>query len=147
MALAIVPEDRLAEFAGALTWLAGKQPVASVGGCFQCFRSLSIKGVNLIEAILLTRKSDRLPVPYASFLVLFANFGFQICLPSLPQDTHLIGKDFSILPFPNKLEHLASVFYFKEDLSSEVLLKNDIAETNFEYDGPITVSETLKSQK
>ena len=77
----------------------------------------------------------------------FCNFGFQICLPSLPQDTHLIGKDFSILPFPNKLEHLASVFYFKEDLSSEVLLKNDIAETNFEYDGPITVSETLKSQK
>ena len=141
MALAIVPEDRLAEFAGALMWLVGKRPDASVGGCFHCFRSLSITGVNLIEAILLTRKSDQLPVPYASFLVIFANFGFQIFLPNLPQDAHLIGKGFSILPFPNMLEHVSSVFYFKEDLSSEELLKNDIAETNFEYDGPITVIE------
>jgi hypothetical protein len=82
MALAIVPEDRLAEFAGALTWLAGKQPVASVGGCFQCFRSLSIKGVNLIEAILLTRKSDRMSVPYASFLVIFATSGFKFACPA-----------------------------------------------------------------
>jgi hypothetical protein len=142
-----VPEDRLPEFIGSMRWLMGERRDASVGGCFQCFRSLSVTGVQLIEAILLTRKDDQQLVPYASFLVIFANFGFQIFLPGLPQDSYLIGKNFGVVPFPNKLEHLSKVFYFKEDLSSEDLLKDDIAETNFEYDGPISVTKVAENSK
>ena len=146
MALSIAPLDILPDFAQTIRWIASDDlasgPAGPLGSaCFRVVRSRSVHSLRAIEAVLLTRRHDSDDLPYATFFISFHHHTFQIFIPFTSKDGGLAGREIKMPHLPNKMERFSDVFFFFDDMSSNELLQNDVAELNFTYDGPITIRE------
>ncbi len=104
MALSIMPEPEVANFAHALPWIANPDHTIDAGdfAWVSCYQHL-IPGPMAPDhgwTTLLRRKRDDSDLPYMLFVVAFTNQAFQTMLPCCPKDNHLIGKKVTIPPVP-----------------------------------------------
>lgn len=94
MALSILPKEELTSFGPALRWLAAegltKDSVQDATN-FTCFTSFTggPAPYPYPVVLLLKRRSDTFHCPFATFIVLFHNFSYQIFLPCQTKDMHL----------------------------------------------------------
>ncbi|MEY1589303.1 HNH endonuclease [Burkholderia sp. Bmkn7] len=107
MALTVMSEQDVAEYAHALAWL--RAPHAPTGlAQIPVFRTF-VPGPlpnDKIAIQLLRRKSDDIAVPYMYFILMYANEMFQVALPAVGRDAHLDGKTTTIPFYPTPYDLL-----------------------------------------
>jgi hypothetical protein len=84
---------------------------------------------NVIALIAFRRKHDHLKVPYATFILCYANEMIQIFLPS-PERDQLVMGEISVCRFPNpsELKQQSETSVFRLDGSS-VIKEEDVSAT------------------
>jgi hypothetical protein len=107
MGLTILPDEEMSNFQQALAWIRNKDhvagPIVPVGPVVQTFVPGPAPS-NFIALMVWRRKHDSLQIPYASFVLNFANEMIQVFLPSPERDGYLAGKRIRLYRFPNLSE-------------------------------------------
>jgi hypothetical protein len=96
MALSVMPNERLADFRQALTWLASEDVLPNAisdGTRFLVIHTFTSGPLPYRDPFvsLYIRKNDAL-VPYATMMLGFGNITFQIFLPCPDKDAHLVDR-------------------------------------------------------
>lgn len=108
MAIAIMPDDELANFIGTIEWLLEPDHQISRFKFSPLVALYSfMPGPNPhrgIKLFLFRRKSDNTEVPYMVFVVAFSNYMFQIHVPSMTKDQILFGKEITLTFFPTPFD-------------------------------------------
>jgi hypothetical protein len=136
MALSLMPRSELQHFVDTICWISALTPEdTQMDGKLFCFCSVSPTALKGIDILLLKRKSLSARLPYMSFYIAFSNFTYQIFLPFSSLDRHLIGSTIQMHRLPALHESLDHVTYTVEDLSSNVLQKDEQDTLYFSFSG------------
>lgn len=136
MAINIMPRSELQYFEDTLSWITEIKPDDDkLDRKFYCFYSVSPASLKGIDIFLFKRKTFSAKLPYMSFYLAFGNFTFQIFLPFCSQDRHIYGSTIEIQRFPALHEKLNKVTYIIEDLSSNILQKDEQDSLRFTFSG------------
>jgi len=106
MAISVLPDDDLSSFDEALCWLRSDgvtQNVALPRVGLGCYRTIEASRRNDPYVLLLLRRRQLTTMaPYATFILSFGHWTYQIFLPSPKRDAHLEGQRFDIWAFPTR---------------------------------------------
>lgn len=108
MAIAIMPVEEINNFRETLTWIlerghSGKSFRYSPMSVLYSFMPGPSPHPG-IKLLLLRRKNDRCAVPYMVFVLAFANYMYQINVPSISKDSSIYGKNIIITYFPTPFD-------------------------------------------
>jgi len=143
MALDLMPKSELQYFNNTINWIRNIIPESDqIQGKFFCFYSVSPTALKGIDVLLLRRKSLSAHLPYLSLYLAFSNFTYQIFLPFCSMDEHLVGATISVPRLPALHERIDDVNYFLEDLSSNLLQKDEIDTLRFQFSGEMQMTES-----
>jgi hypothetical protein len=104
MGLTILPDDEIENFRDALIWIRETDhaalPPPYNGPVVHTFAPGPLRS-NFIVLIVFRRKHDGLKVPYASFVLMYANEAIQVHLPSPERNRDAIGEVAKVFRFPH----------------------------------------------
>ena len=131
MALSILPENEMINFQQAISWIKerdhSKVPIPTEP-VIHTFVAGPLPN-NVVALIAFRRKHDHLKVPYATFIVCYANEMLQVFLPS-PERDQLVTGEITVCRFPNpsELKQQSETSMFRLDGSS-VIKGEEVPET------------------
>jgi hypothetical protein len=135
MGLTILPANEMVNFQQAVSWIKEKDhskgpiPAEPV---IHTFVAGPLPN-NFVVLIAFRRKHDHLKVPYATFILCYANEMIQVFLPSPERDQLVTGEiTVSRFPSPSELEHLSKTMSFHLDGSSVIKGEEVTATMSFE---------------
>ncbi|MFA7341137.1 MAG: HNH endonuclease [Candidatus Obscuribacterales bacterium] len=138
MALMIIPEANIDAFDNVITWLGQKKSIESDIPLLVSSKALQtvIPGIpppGWLFAALAVRKTDDLSLPYATFVLAFGNYAFQILLPCMEKHQNI---DVTLIPFPIMLgvDPTRPIQPQEIDLSGTARMKNETVPTVFHFD-------------
>lgn len=144
MALSLLPEAELPNVHSALAWIRSEEHsirLAKTSALPLLYTFVpGNQPLGNVSAILLRRKSDRLPVPYLTFVLSYGNEAFQTFLPSPERNVAISGKKVALhyFPIPYGLDRglvpLAPIERRPIDLTSCSLVKGEMIQTIMSYD-------------
>ncbi|MGP0058816.1 MAG: HNH endonuclease [Beijerinckiaceae bacterium] len=144
MALSLLAEEELPSFRAAMAWIRNTNHKVglvktSVFPVLYTFVPGTDPFAN-IAAILLRRRADNLPVPYATFVLTYGNEVFQTVLPSPERDAAISAQEVKFPFFPNPyeldpdLERVAPMRRERIDLTGRSLVKGETLQTVMRYE-------------
>ena len=139
MGLTIMPDTEMADFKDALAWIRDSNHASEmlpVHPIFQTFVPGPLPN-NFVALLAWRRKHDGLEVPYASFLLTYANEVIQVFLPSPVRNANVMGKSVRLYRFPHLLE-LGTEIYGpsmtqSRDMSGTTIVKGDMVEATTRF--------------
>jgi len=143
MGLTILPDEEMPNFKEALAWIREKdhsQGVIPTHPVAKTFVPGPLPN-NFIVLMVWRRKHDGLQVPYASFVLTYANEMIQVFLPTTARNGHLARKRLRTYRFPNLAEIKGEQFGPTEthtiDLSGTAVVKGDLVEATMRFEAVI----------
>jgi len=142
MGLTLLPEEEMANFRPALTWV--RTPDHSIDSMFKLivihtFFPGAYRG-DLITLDLFRRKLDDMDVPYAFMVLCCGNDMFQVFLPTSERQQHIRDKKLKYR-FPGWLDSQLSpvgIPYVELlNLTGTTMVKNEIVEYKVTYDSKV----------
>lgn len=140
IALTIMPEDELANFHHAMSWI--RDPDHS----HRLMDPLTVIGTFVpgprpfdnIRLWLLLRRKPSATLPYAILVIAFGNQMLQLIIPSTVQDNGLAGAKLEMRHFPNPYDLGRSragklLPRLRHDLSNPTRIKNDFVEATYSF--------------
>jgi len=123
MGIAILPAEEMMNFQQALRWIKekdhSKDPIPTEP-VIHTFLAGPLPN-NVVALIVFRRKHDHFKVPYATFILCYANEMIQVFLPS-PERDQLVTGEISVCRFPNpsELKQQSETSVFRLDGSSVI---------------------------
>jgi len=142
MAIAIMPEEEVTNFGETIQWILEEEHSD------KSFKYSPMVALYTfmpgpsphpgIKLFLFRRKNDKLDVPYMVFVLAFANYMYQINVPSISRDSNLYGKEITLtfLPTPfDKDKPYGEIKRSHIDLSSTspVIIENSPITMQFDH--------------
>ena len=139
MGLSVLPEEEMPNFRAALSWVRNSNhQVSLVAKCPMMHTFVPGPRPFDIALILLRRRRDDIPAPYATFVLAYGNEVLQVFLPSPERDHHIDGQQIAVRPFPNPYDLIPSEFGPLKrgltDLTGRSLIRGDIIPIAIHFD-------------
>lgn len=99
IALALLPDEELANFRSTLSWIRSKRSNRPFDASLATLLRTVVSGPRPFEGVtvgLFLRKNDYFEVPYATLVIAYGNECFQIFIPSREKDWYLMGRKFDL---------------------------------------------------